>query len=708
MGGEPMQAALDFLLQTPDYEQFAKILLSALPQPTFADLDDGEALLIIAPMNMSLVQGVSLLAAPDLCRLAKAHVMVYDTKTASPFCDTWILNKNHQDPTTESMMHRIFGLKMADGTFQRILPASSRQLTDITSIRGASVVDRHIITETKTTILCVNSTMMSVAMEEPFALEQIGGLDAKCPVPPPGLNVLGAGGGTFDVEARMYGKVSSEPIRPKPIADCGNRIEFEGKMIPENEVFGYCPDLRLRGKTKEMQMQPSFLLTLQEGPATCQVLQDTSPELYADERIAMQGSNTSNIYTPRLRLQVDSGAGVRRALYSKTTTRVSKGRVVYNHADYLKIGLKPPTQRCPRNPSEETKHRIKTAARKLQDGYGGSADDQYYMLFSVQCADDRSPAGILSWIETNPFSLRGSYNCLSKPEQDARMEWERSNRPNAPWWQTQGGSVAPVAIPKSIPLLDAELLLMLGTSWQNTTLPVKHQCDPVENAPFKKTKTASTTSLHNDSFLLTTVSEVPETDVKLKSSMREVNAMRSEVSVYQNPTLNGFRERITSARIWWYTGFEDNGMPLFVHEQPHDEYLHNVPLKQLAVIIADAVKCGKLEVVVLNTSSTLELGTALSQTANVPLVVCWDGHVEDRAAYMFGTTLAASFKSGKDPIEAFERAKSKVESSTNAKGQRFILQKIDDAVKATEVHARELIVPVGLPMMLQPTTTNMG
>ena len=49
-----------------------------------------------------------------------------------------------------------------------------------------------------------------------------------------------------------------------------------------------------------------------------------------------------------------------------------------------------------------------------------------------------------------------------------------------------------------------------------------------------------------------------------------------------------------------------------------------------------------------------------------------------------------------------ERAQAKVESHTNAKGQRFKLQKVDDAVKGSEVHAVAAIVPVGLPKLLEP------
>ena len=332
---DPMGAAKAFLLSKPGYEEFAKKLLSSLKPSTMLDVGNGDAFLIVAANNLALGGLPSTESLRE--RLAKAHVMRYPTGT-SPISRTPIL-----DPRTQQLQAQpLSGLKMADGTHQKVLPPSAQQLDAITQIRGVSVVDRHVLPDAKVTILCVSSLMMSLALDEPLAREQIGGLDAKCPVPPPGLNVLGAGAlASFDVEARLYGDASGEPIRPKPTPADDERREFDGKQIPESELFGHCPDLRLRGKTKEQQLQPVFIRKLQSGPAVRQVLQDTSPELHADEKIATRGSNPSNIYTPRVRLQVDSGTGVRRALYYKTTTRVAKGRVVYNHADFLKIGLKP-------------------------------------------------------------------------------------------------------------------------------------------------------------------------------------------------------------------------------------------------------------------------------------------------------------------------------------------------------------------------------
>ena len=342
-GVKAMGAAKDFLRQLPGYEQCGERLLSSLSTSVLCDgLGHGDGLLILAPPNDALASALSSLEPPSLSRLALAHVMVYPTD-ASPIGEAWALNPTCLDLTDrEKIVQAVFGLKMADGTHQRIAPDSAEQLSEITEIRGASVVDRHALPGAKVTILCVSSLMMSLALDEPLAREQVGGLDAKCPVSPPGLNVLGAdGNASLDVEARLYGEASGDPIRPKPTPADDERREFVGKRIPESELFGHCPDLRLRGKTKEQQLQPVFIRTLQSGPAVRQVLQDTSPELHADERIATRGSNPSNIYTPRVRLQVDSGTGVRRALYYKTTTRVYKGRVVYNHTDFLKIGLKP-------------------------------------------------------------------------------------------------------------------------------------------------------------------------------------------------------------------------------------------------------------------------------------------------------------------------------------------------------------------------------
>ena len=423
--------------------------------------------------------------------------------------------------------------------------------------------------------------------------------------------------------------------------------------------------------------------------------------------------------------------------------------------------------------TEAAKEAVKTTARALQDSYGGSADDTYCMLFSVQRADDRSPSGILSWIQTEPFALRGSYNSLSKPEQEARIEWERVHRSEAPWWQTTASATVAISssdagqqpanpaasatvAANSSSDADAELLLtlqlggvLLGGAPPTTAAPAstaapqsttastppappppvaapKATAPPPSAAPpptaapvampgggavtlQRKSAAAVASSqarpgYERGSLLLTAVTETPEATIKLKASKREVEALRPDFTVYEDATLSGFRERIASARIWWYTGFEDNGVPVFVHEEPQAG-LHIVSSGQVTSIVANAVDGGKgkLEIVVLNTCSTLELGKALSEIARVPYVVCWDGLVEDRAAYIFGIALAAAVKDGKKPIEAFERAQAKVESHTNAKGQRFKLQKVDDAVKGSEVHAVAAIVPVGLPRLLEPS-----
>ena len=343
-GGVPIRAASDFLRQLPGYGQCAEWLLGSLPLSVLPNvIGHGDGLLVLAPSNDALASALSSLDAPELSRLALAHVMIHPAG-ASPLRGMWALNPTCPDPLDRAnIMQTVFGLRMADGTYQRIAPDSARQLSDITQINEASVADRHVLSDANVTILCVSSLMMSLALDVPLAKEQMGGLDAKCPVPPPGLNVLGADGhALLDVEARLYGEASGEPIRPKPTPAADERRKFDGKLIPESELFGHCPDLRLRGKTKEQQLQPVFIQKLQSAPTVRQVLQDTSPELHVDERIATRGSNPSNIYTPRIRLQADSGAGVRRALYYKTTTRVTKaGRVVCNHADFLKIGLKP-------------------------------------------------------------------------------------------------------------------------------------------------------------------------------------------------------------------------------------------------------------------------------------------------------------------------------------------------------------------------------
>jgi hypothetical protein len=309
--------------------------------PTFSSAGKGTDILIIAPPPHAIHNAFQRLKSqPERDSFAWAHAMFF-TYGTPPIQSFSVL----KEPDTDEVQ-TMKGIATVGGTHQRVLPDSAAKLEEIEQVGGANVEKvregLHLLSGCKLTILCVTSSMMSIALDTPLADEQVGGLDAKCPVPPPGMNVLGAPTHqTLDVEARLYGDASGEPIRPKPTPADDARREFDGKMIPESDLFGHCPDLRLRGKTKEQQLHPAFIQKLQSGPAVRQVLQDTSPDLHDDDRIATRGSNPSNIYTPRVRLQADVRNGVRRALYTKTTTRSGKGRVVYNHADFLKIGLKP-------------------------------------------------------------------------------------------------------------------------------------------------------------------------------------------------------------------------------------------------------------------------------------------------------------------------------------------------------------------------------
>ena len=336
----------DFLVRGVEgyNRQCAELLLSTLSQhPAFKNLGNGADILILAPPPHAICSAFDRLPSqPERDRLASAHVVFVTSGTHPILQSTSVL----KGPDTNEVV-TMKGITTVEGTHQRVLPDSAAELAEIEQVGGANVekvCTLQLLPGGKLTILCVTSPMMSLALDTPFAREQVGGLDSKCPVPPPGVNVIGAPvQQTLDVEARLYGEASGEPIRPKPTPVDDAQGDFDGKKIPESELFGHCPDLRLRGKTKDQQLDPAFVLKLQSGPAVRQVLQDTSPHLHDDGSIATGGSNRSNIYTPRVRLQSDGGNGVRRALYSKTTTRYSKGegRVVYNHADFLKIGLKP-------------------------------------------------------------------------------------------------------------------------------------------------------------------------------------------------------------------------------------------------------------------------------------------------------------------------------------------------------------------------------
>ena len=323
--------------------QCAYLFIHTLSQhPAFNSLGNGADILILAPPPHAIRNALqSLESQPEKKdRFAWAHAMFF-TDGTHPIQSFSVL----KEPDTDEVQ-TMKGIATVGGTHQRVLPDSAVKLEEIKQVGGANVEKvregLQLLSGGKLTILCVTSSMMSIALDTPFAREQVGGLDAKCPVPPPGINVVGAPTQqALDVEARLYGDASGEPIRPKPTPVVDTQHEFDGKTIPESDFFGHCPDLRLRGKTKEQQLRPDFVQKLQSGPAVRQVLQDTSPDLHDDDRIATRGSNPSNIYTPRLRLQTDDGNGVRRALYYKTTARKEKGRTVCNHADFLKIGLKP-------------------------------------------------------------------------------------------------------------------------------------------------------------------------------------------------------------------------------------------------------------------------------------------------------------------------------------------------------------------------------
>ena len=66
--------------------------------------------------------------------------------------------------------------------------------------------------------------------------------------------------------------------------------------------------------------------------------------------------------------------------------------------------------------------------------------------------------------------------------------------------------------------------------------------------------------------------------------------------------------------------------------------------------------------VVLNACRTLKLAEALSSSAGVPFVVCWEGNVADEAAMIFGTALASHVSKGVAYEEAFKRACEAVEA----------------------------------------------
>ena len=95
--------------------------------------------------------------------------------------------------------------------------------------------------------------------------------------------------------------------------------------------------------------------------------------------------------------------------------------------------------------------------------------------------------------------------------------------------------------------------------------------------------------------------------------------------------------------------------------------MQQVPIEEISAIVAGAVAGGKLEAVALNACNTLPLAKELISNARVPAVVCWEGMVLDKAAFVFGTTLATQVSAGMAHELAFKRACEAVEAGAEWK-----------------------------------------
>ena len=181
------------------------------------------------------------------------------------------------------------------------------------------------------------------------------------------------------------------------------------------------------------------------------------------------------------------------------------------------------------------------------------------------------------------------------------------------------------------------------------------------------------------SFLVTTANRMMQ-DARqevLGASQREVRAFQKVANIHEHASLADFREAVRSARIWYYSGFDLAGLPLFFTEAAKtrersdssgkyafdlEQDVHKVSMEEISAIVASAVAGGKLEAVVLNACNTLPLAEELISNARVPYVVCWEGRVLDKAAFVFGSTLASQVSAGVAHEVAFKRACEAVEA----------------------------------------------
>ena len=289
----------------------------------------GLKVVLVAPSDNAIIVEDLPKQNGHLKQLASAHVLYFSASSSTPISVRSILPD--EDSPTPTLQRRA-GMLMADGSWQGVEPQDATELEHITHIGGAKVNSRHPLANGVGTILCVGSMLMSLSMDNhsEFRPEQVGGKEARAPVPAPSFTVLGAGPTTaLDVKARLCGEVTQEQIRCRPEPDEAATRDFNGRQMKEREVFGYCPDLRSKAKAASADSKEPVR----------QVLHDTHPVLTVDGPTG--GDISGTIYTSRLFLPPASAddRGVRRLPWFK-----GQGA---NTACFLKIGVHPCVHCCP-------------------------------------------------------------------------------------------------------------------------------------------------------------------------------------------------------------------------------------------------------------------------------------------------------------------------------------------------------------------------
>lgn len=215
----------------------------------------------------------------------------------------------------------------------------------------------------------------------------------KTPVPGVGVSAFGAKGSKLClVEASLYGDATRSPILPSPAPSYHSNANWLARIR-----FGYT-------YMKDPILTRNFTHFRDNGvPAGSNVL--TSLVMLmprSSEDIVLDGnwyywSYTRNKARPNAELK-------------KTFVNL------------FKIAVIPPqliSRQMTEAKTDQEKDEIRAAARECLDAYGGSADNQYYVVFHLKDASGKP----LAWTESKTFVLRNSQNMLSTGEKRKRNEF---------------------------------------------------------------------------------------------------------------------------------------------------------------------------------------------------------------------------------------------------------------------------------------------